>query len=82
MLQYCQGFWDLDQHKFFSQRPVCLGVDVNTQSCHLGCGAHQKYCSAKSISGDLQQDVLSDSNMLFRATRAQTLSTRHKERDQ
>lgn len=41
MLQYCQGFWDLDQHKFFSQRPVCLGVDVNTQSCHLGC-AHIK----------------------------------------
>lgn len=39
--------------RIFSQRPVCLGVDVNTQSCHLDCAhiknvfllwAYQKIC--------------------------------------
>lgn len=43
---------------------------------------YRKCYAVNSIPGDLCRDILSNSNTVFSATKAQTMSTRHKEKEQ
>lgn len=63
-----------------SKKTMCLGVDVYTWRWHWGCPHIKKGCAANSISGHLCYGILSNSDIVFRATKA--TCTRHKEKEQ